>query len=127
MGSNPTRPAKLDLVHQMCERSDMTDVFPKVEKEIEAEKPTPYLAIPFIVLFGLGLIWIGLIFFLVLLNMAQWLPPVTWDGTVYRGADAIAEVYQMLITRGLLVLWPVASLMVLFGEYQDRKRRAAKA
>lgn len=105
----------------------MTDVFPQVEKEIEADKPTPYLAIPFIVLFGLGLIWIVLIFLLILLNMAQWLPPVTWDGTVHRGADAIAEVYQMLITRGLLVLWPVVSLMVLLGEYQDRKRRAAKA
>ena len=105
----------------------MTDVFPQVQKETEAEKPTPYLAIPFIVLFGLGLIWIGLIFFLILLNMAHWLPPVTWDGTVYRGADAIAEVYQTMITRGLLVLWPVASLMALFGEYQDRKRRAAKA
>lgn len=105
----------------------MTDVFPKVEKEIEAEKPTPYLAIPFIVLFGLGLVFVGLLMLLVLLNMAQWLPPVTWDGTVHRGADAIAEVYQTMITRGLLVLWPVASLMALFGEYQDRKRRATKA
>lgn len=104
----------------------MTDVFPQVEKEIEAEKPTPYLAIPFIVLFGLGLIWVVLIFLLVLLNMAQWLPPVTWDGTVHRGADAITEVYQMMLTRALLVIWPVASVMVLIGEFQDRKRRAAK-
>lgn len=118
---------ELALENQMCHPFWMTDVFPQVEKEIAAEKPTPYLAIPFIVLFGLGLIWCGLIFFLVLLNMANWLPPVTWDGTVYRGANAITEVYQMLVTRGLLVMWPVVSLMVLFGEYQDRKHRAAKA
>lgn len=101
----------------------MTDVFPQVEKEIE--KPTPYLAIPFIVLFGLGLIWCGMIFFLVLLNMAEWLPSVTWDDQRYRGVEAISEVYQMLMTRGLLILWPIFSVFCIFGEAQDRKRHAA--
>lgn len=103
----------------------MTDVFDQVQKEIEGHKPTPYLAIPFIVLFGLGLIWIGLIFVLILLNMADWLPPIVWDDRRYKGVEAISEVYQMLLTRGLLILWPISSIFCLIGEAQDRKRHAA--
>lgn len=103
----------------------MTDVFDQVQKEIEGHKPTPYIAIPFIVLFGMGLVYVGLIFFMILLNMAEWLPSVTWDDQRYHGVEAISEVYQMLMTRGLLILWPIFSVFCLIGEAQDRKRHAA--
>lgn len=103
----------------------MTDVFDQVEKEIEGHKPTPYLAIPFIVFFGFLAVQIGLLFLMIMLNMAEWLPSVTWEDQHYRGVEAISEVYQMLLTRTLLVLWPICSVLFIYGEAQDRKRHAA--
>ena len=123
-GSNPSR-AAIDFENQMCHQFRMTDVFDQVEKEIEGHKPTPYLAIPFIVFFGFLAVQIGLLFLMIMLNMAEWLPSVTWEDQHYRGVEAISEVYQMLLTRTLLVLWPICSVLFIYGEAQDRKRHAA--
>lgn len=53
------------------------------------------------------------------------MPPIVWDDRRYKGVEAISEVYQMLLTRGLLILWPISSIFCLIGEAQDRKRHAA--
>ncbi len=106
----------------------MTDVFPQVEKEIEAEKPTPYLAIPFIVLFGLGLVLVGVVFLATLFMMAGWFPvSMTFMDERYYGSDILNYVIVRNLVRALLVAWPILSILAIVGEAQDRKRRAAAA
>lgn len=106
----------------------MTDVFPQVEKEIEAEKPTPIVAIPFIVLIGLCLVLVAVVFIATLFMMAGWFPTsMTFMDERYYGSDILNYVIMRNLVRVLLVLWPIMSAFAIVGELQDRKRRASKA
>lgn len=96
--------------------------------ETPDDGPTPYFAVPFIVLAGLCFVVLMIMFIGTLFMMAGWWPmSITLGDDRYFGTDIMTGVVIRYAVRGVLILWPILSALAIVGEYQDRKRRAAAA
>ena len=101
-----------------------TDVTPATP----ADGPTPYIAIPFMVLALLFFVGLMIMTICVLFDIAGWFPSaMTFEGERYYGGEVLTHVVMRSVTRVLLVVWPILSIAMIVGENQERKRRAAAA
>lgn len=96
----------------------MTDQKPK-------DDSISYFAIPFVTITFLSALGAIFLIFGMMLDIADWVPPVEWDGMVYRGAHAITSVYAKIYVRGALIAWPILTVAFIFVEREDRKAKAS--
>lgn len=91
-------------------------VEPQTEKSLEY----PYITIPFIIALILVFAGLAVMFLVAVFQMADWLPSISHEGTIYSGASSV-PIYGMWVARIILVTWPILTIIAIFEERKSRE------